>query len=48
MPYFYVVFFTTMISHRQWRDEEKCSRKYGKYWEEYKRRVPYIFIPGVV
>ena len=29
-----VIFFTTMICHRQWRDEEKCSRKYGKFWEE--------------
>ena len=47
LPYFYVMFFTGMIIHRYLRDEERCSKKYGKYWEEYKRRVPYVFIPKI-
>ena len=48
LPYFYVCFFTTMICHRQWRDEERCREKYGKYWDQYVRKVPHIFIPGVI
>ena len=35
LPYFYAPFFTSMITHRQWRDEIRCSEKYGKYWKEY-------------
>ncbi len=34
-----------MISHRAYRDIQKCEAKYGEAWEEYKRRVPYLFIP---
>jgi hypothetical protein len=30
-----------MLLHRNARDDAKCARKYGKDWEEYKRRVPY-------
>ncbi len=30
MPYFYVVFFTSMIIHRQSRDEIRCREKYGE------------------
>ena len=46
-PYFYFGFFAAMISHRCYRDECRCSVKYGKTWEEYVKRVPYRFIPGV-
>lgn len=48
LPYFYVVFFTAMIVHRQTRDEERCSAKYGAHWEQYKKIVPAVFIPGVL
>jgi len=46
LPYFYVLFFTTMITHRQWRDEIRCGEKYGAYWKEYTSKVPNVFIPG--
>lgn len=45
LPYFYVVFFTCMITHRQWRDEIRCREKYGKHWEEYTSIVPNVFVP---
>lgn len=45
LPYFYALFFTCMISHRQWRDEIRCSEKYGKYWKEYTDLVPNVFLP---
>ncbi|KAI9698579.1 MAG: hypothetical protein M1812_008439 [Candelaria pacifica] len=44
-PWFYPVFFLTMISHRAYRDIQRCEAKYGEAWQEYKRRVPYLFIP---
>ncbi|KAL8850922.1 MAG: hypothetical protein Q9221_004122 [Calogaya cf. arnoldii] len=46
LPWFYPVFFFIMISHRAYRDIQKCEAKYGEAWEEYKRQVPYLFIPN--
>ncbi|KAL8726641.1 MAG: hypothetical protein Q9166_006600 [cf. Caloplaca sp. 2 TL-2023] len=46
LPWFYPVFFLVMISHRAYRDIQKCKRKYGEAWKEYERQVPYLFIPG--
>jgi delta24(24(1))-sterol reductase len=43
--WFYSVFFTCMILHRANRDISRCREKYGEAWEEYTRRVPYLFIP---
>ncbi|KAL8841779.1 MAG: hypothetical protein Q9170_000812 [Blastenia crenularia] len=45
LPWFYPVFFAIMISHRAYRDIKKCEAKYGEAWYEYKRQVPYLFIP---
>jgi delta24(24(1))-sterol reductase len=39
LPYFYVFFFTGMISHRLNRDVTRCAEKYGDDWKEYVRRV---------
>ncbi len=47
MPYFYVVFLTVLLAHRAYRDELKCSKKYGIYWQEYCKRVPSLVIPGL-
>lgn len=44
-PWFYPVFFCTMIAHRAWRDIHRCREKYGEAWKEYERQVPYLFIP---
>lgn len=43
--WFYSVFFIIMIAHRTVRDVTQCRQKYGAAWEEYERRVPYLFIP---
>lgn len=37
-----------MIVHRTLRDEHRCSQKYGDDWVEYKRRVPYVYFPGLI
>lgn len=44
-PWFYPVFFTVMITHRAWRDIQRCRAKYGDTWKEYEELVPYLFIP---
>lgn len=45
LTYFYVVYFATLLVHRQTRDEAKCRAKYGKAWEQYEKLVPYKIIP---
>jgi len=47
-PYFYAIYFLVLLVHRAFRDDEMCHEKYGDDWIEYKKRVPYMFIPGVV
>jgi 7-dehydrocholesterol reductase len=43
--YSYFIFLTILLVHRTFRDDEKCSKKYGKYWETYCKKVPYKMIP---
>jgi 7-dehydrocholesterol reductase len=47
LPWTYAIFMTVLLFHRCSRDEERCSKKYGKYWDEYCKRVKYVIIPGV-
>lgn len=47
LPYFYPLFFTCMIVHRQSRDEVRCKEKYGKYWDVYVKEVPNVFLPSL-
>lgn len=47
LTYFYVIYFSSLLLHRQSRDEEKCRTKYGKHWIEYEQKVPYKIIPYV-
>ena len=48
VPYFYAIYFGVLLVHRALRDDGMCHAKYGPDWLEYKKRVPYIFIPGVI
>eukprot|EP01084_Bolivina_argentea_P298794 514960_1 len=45
--YSYVIFLTILLIHRSFRDDARCSDKYGKFWDEYVERVPYRIIPGI-
>jgi len=47
VPYFYAIYFAILLVHRSIRDDHMCQEKYGKDWDEYKRRVPSRFVPGV-
>jgi len=46
-PWVYVVFLTILLCDRAYRDELRCQKKYGKYWTQYKKNVPYRMIPYV-
>uniref|UniRef100_A0A8C3YG80 Delta(14)-sterol reductase LBR n=1 Tax=Catagonus wagneri TaxID=51154 RepID=A0A8C3YG80_9CETA len=47
LPYFYVIYFTVLLVHREARDEHHCRKKYGLAWEKYCQRVPYRIFPHV-
>jgi len=45
--FLYFYFLVILLVHRTFRDEEKCSKKYGAGWTEYCKQVPYRMIPYV-
>ena len=47
ITYFYLLYFVILIVHREMRDEDKCKRKYGADWEEYKKIVRWRLVPGI-
>lgn len=49
LPYFYAVpYLCLLLTDRAFRDDARCKEKYGKYWEQYCRAVPFKIIPGVL
>jgi len=47
LPYFYFVFLCILLSDRASRDDDRCSKKYGKDYQKYVEQVPYKMIPFV-
>ena len=47
LPYFYFVYFTILIVHREWRDNSRCSEKYGEDWTAYCQKVRWRIVPGL-
>ena len=47
MPFLYLFYITFLLVHRIYRDEDKCSNKYGKYWDEYCKIVKYRLVKGI-
>lgn len=47
LQYFYVFYLTILLMDRAIRDDERCKKKYGKYWDMYCEKVPYKVIPGI-
>jgi len=48
LPWFYVLFLAILLTDRAFRDDERCARKYGADWDEYRRVVPWKIVPGVI
>jgi len=46
-PYFYVIYLTVLLTDRAFRDDDRCRKKYTKYWDDYCQEVPYMIVPGV-
>ncbi len=47
IPYFYCIYFATLLIHRERRDDMACKAKYGGDWNTYCKLVPYRIIPYV-
>eukprot|EP01006_Ploeotia_vitrea_P014064 TRINITY_DN3732_c0_g1_i1.p1 TRINITY_DN3732_c0_g1~~TRINITY_DN3732_c0_g1_i1.p1 ORF type:complete len:438 (+),score=-58.91 TRINITY_DN3732_c0_g1_i1:50-1363(+) len=48
LPYYYPIYLSILLIDRAYRDDARCRAKYGKYWDEYCKKVPAKVIPGVV
>ncbi len=44
-PFLVPVWLLCLLVHRAWRDEQRCSAKYGPLWHEYCRVVPVRMLP---
>jgi delta14-sterol reductase len=47
LPYFYIVYFTALLVHRERRDHAACRRRYGADWQTYTARVRWRIVPGL-
>jgi len=47
LPYFYIVYFTILLVHRERRDHDRCAAVYGEDWRSYCRTVPWRIVPRV-
>ena len=47
LPWTYAIFMTVLLLHRCYRDEERCSGKYGESWKIYCDQVRWKLIPGI-
>ncbi len=47
LPYFYPIYFAILLIHRERRDHNFCSKKYGDDWTRYCEKVPHRIIPGL-
>jgi protein-S-isoprenylcysteine O-methyltransferase Ste14 len=47
LPYFYIIYFTILLVHRERRDHAMCAQRYGKDWDVYCEKVPYRIFPKI-
>lgn len=47
IPYVYVCFLTILLTDRAYRDELRCFEKYGQFYKEYCRQVPWKMVPKI-
>ena len=47
LPYFYIIYFSILLIHRERRDHVTCAEKYGPDWDLYCAKVRYRIFPGI-
>lgn len=47
LPYFYIIYFTILLVHRERRDHHLCAARYGPAWDAYCSKVRYRIVPGL-
>lgn len=45
VPYVLPLWLCVLLSHRAWRDEQRCAAKYGALWDEYTKIAKFRMIP---
>lgn len=43
--YTYAIYLFILLTHRAYRDDTKCRKKYAGLWKEYTSKVRYVFLP---
>jgi 7-dehydrocholesterol reductase len=36
-----------LLFDRAFRDDARCAAKYGAHWDQYRKLVPYMVVPGL-
>jgi delta14-sterol reductase len=44
-PYILPLWLCGLLSHRAWRDEQRCASKYGELWVEYTKIAKFKMVP---
>lgn len=44
-PWLYPLYYIVLLFPRQLADDQRCARKYGTLWDQYRNKVPYRIIP---
>jgi protein-S-isoprenylcysteine O-methyltransferase Ste14 len=47
LPYFYIIYLTILLVHRERRDHNMCAARYGKDWDLYCAKVSCRIVPRV-
>ena len=47
LPYFYILYLTSLLVHRERRDHRRCLARYGTAWEKYCAEVSFRIVPGL-
>ena len=47
IPYILPLWLCGLLSHRAWRDEQRCQTKYGNLWDVYRTKVRFQMLPFV-
>jgi len=45
IPYLLPLWLSLLLIHRSWRDEQRCSAKYGDLWESYCAKARFRMVP---